>query len=206
MRWRLWVSVAAVALPIIAGTLVQVADKASGPVWLVVSLIAVAGIGSTIQAVFALKASGGQPYVSDIQVTRLETFEWLLDMRVTNKGGSTVLVDRVLFELVEAHLEDPLMSALEPSATYELDISRLQAPGSQAQCLVAQKIKPGDVDRFQIVLTAHAYGSFMYRLRSILVCNFGSFDGPVIEISTRDEVSVEMSRRQHSRTDRQDPP
>ena len=135
----------------------------------------------------ASKPAPPAAHISDIQVARDASDRWRVDFRVSNRGGSTLLLDRAAFEVQDAALKEPLMSHLEPSAVYELNISTLHAAGQVAEVPVAQAIEPGGVDRFVVVLIAAGYGSFVWRLKPKLLSNHGWLEGPVIEVRSTDQ-------------------
>ena len=69
------------------------------------------------------------------------------------------------------------------SALYDLDISELREYQSRAECTVAQILKPGEADRFGIVLSAPSLPVFgVWRFATLFKTNFGVTQGPEIEI------------------------
>ncbi len=74
---------------------------------------------------------------------------------------------------------------MEYSKTYDLDISKLKRKGDSIECLVSQVVKPGESDRFGIVLIAKEMGTGVFRrweLLPKLYTNFGKVSGKSIEI------------------------
>lgn len=106
----------------------------------------------------------------------------ILDVRVSNQGGSDVMINAVEFEVLESLRIMPLGQA-GYSATYDLDVSKLEEYSSRAECQVAQILKPGEADRFAIVLSApslHLFGG--WRLATLFKTNFGAIQGSEIEV------------------------
>ena len=72
------------------------------------------------------------------------------------------------------------------SALYDLDISLLEEFSSSAECWVAQILKPGEADRFGIVLSAPTLGVFAgWRFMTLFKTNCGPFQGPEVEFGCR---------------------
>lgn len=104
----------------------------------------------------------------------------ILDFRVSNQGASDLLINAVEFEVLESLRMQPLGQAAY-SALYDLDISNLTEYQSRAECQVAQILKPGEADRFAIVLSApslHVFGGWRFATR--FKTNFGITEGPEI--------------------------
>ncbi len=101
---------------------------------------------------------GGTPgrlEVSDIFVGRDgKTPVTSVDFRVHNSGGTQVLINKVSFELLSA-LMYPVCDVMQFSGSYDCDIGGLKRVGDTASARLSQRLKPGEVDRFQVRLTNH---------------------------------------------------
>ncbi len=107
-----------------------------------------------------------------------------VDFRVTNFGGSEVSINRVEFEVLNV-LETKIAGYMEYSKTYDLDISKLERKGDTIDCPVSQVVKPGESDRFGIILIAKDMGTGTFRkweLQPTLHTNFGKVSGKSIEV------------------------
>jgi hypothetical protein len=106
----------------------------------------------------------------------------VLDFRVSNQGGSDLMINAVEFQVLESLRRMPLGHA-ELSTLYDLDISALEEFSSRAECQVAQILKPGEADRFGIVLSAPTLGVFAgWRFTTLFKTNCGLFQGPEVEV------------------------
>ena len=106
----------------------------------------------------------------------------ILDFRVSNQGASDLMINAVEFQVLESLQKAPLGTATY-SALYDLDISELIEYSSRAECQVAQILKPGEADRFGIVLSApslHAFAGWRFATR--FKTNFGATQGPEVEV------------------------
>jgi hypothetical protein len=81
----------------------------------------------------------------------------VLDLRVSNPGDSDLLINAIEFTVLESIHQMPMGQA-GYSALYDLDISGLEEFSSTAECQVAQILKPGEADRFGIILSAPTRG------------------------------------------------
>jgi hypothetical protein len=106
----------------------------------------------------------------------------VLDLRVSNLGNSDLLINAVEFTVLESVHQMPMGQA-GYSALYDLDISELEEFSSHAECRVAQILKPGEADRFGIVLSAPKCGLYAgWRLAMTFKTNYGRVSGPDVEI------------------------
>ncbi len=106
----------------------------------------------------------------------------ILDFRVSNHGASDLMINAVELRVLECLHMMPLGQA-SCSATYDLDISKSKEYSSKAECQVAQILKPGETDRFEIVLSAPSLGLFAgWRFTTQMQTNFGARPGPEVEV------------------------
>lgn len=106
----------------------------------------------------------------------------ILDLRVSNHGASDLMINSVEIKVMESLQKMPL-GQVTYSALYDLDISELTEYSAQVECQVAQLLKPGEADRFGIVLSAPTLGQFAgWRLSMRLKTNFGAAQGPEVEV------------------------
>lgn len=106
----------------------------------------------------------------------------ILDFRVSNQGASDLMINAVEFQVLESLQRMPLGHAAY-SALYDLDISKLKEYSSRAECHVAQILKPGEADRFCIVLSAPSLHTFAgWRFTTQFKTNFGATQGPEVEV------------------------
>ena len=82
--------------------------------------------------------------------------------------------------LLKRHFSD----RLEYSAQYDIDIGKMRDYASSGECQVAQILKPGEADRFAIILSdPHARPSIGgWRFATIFRTNVGDLPGPEIEV------------------------
>jgi hypothetical protein len=199
-RWKVWAGLFVAVAPVVLGTLIQLADKASAPLWLLLFLIAIGGVLAVVSTVRNARESEknklssglregerapGILEVSDIQVLYDDqAYTATLDLRLSNRGGSTILINKVVFEVLDVEI---LLTTgfLEFSHTYDLDISDLKNIGDKAECSTSQEINPGEVDRFAIILMARRMDMGEHRwwkLSPTLYSNTGIITGPPIEV------------------------
>jgi hypothetical protein len=106
----------------------------------------------------------------------------VLDIRVSNQGSSDLLINSVELKVIESIYKMPLGQA-QFSAMYDLDIGKLRECSSSQECQVAQILKPGEADRFGMVLSAPTLHYFAgWRLATYFKTNFGVTQGPEIEV------------------------
>jgi len=106
----------------------------------------------------------------------------ILDIRVSNQGASDLMINAVELQVIESIQKAPLGQA-KYSALYDLDISKLAEYMSRTECRVSQILKPGEADRFGIVLSAPTLQIFAgWRLATLFKTNFGDIHGPEIEV------------------------
>jgi hypothetical protein len=130
------------------------------------------------------KKSPGLLEVSDIQVKPNRDGTCIADFRVSNTGGSEVLINRVEFEALEV-VGTRTLGFMEFSKVYDLELSEMRNAGDTATCEVSQVVKPGDADRFGIILIARSLGIGWFRgwiLQPTLYTNFGNVAGEPIEV------------------------
>lgn len=118
----------------------------------------------------------------------------IVDLRVSNPGHTDVIINSVEFEVLEFCRRIP-MGEMKYSAIYDIDISDTVEYMSMAECQVAQILKPGEADRFSIVLSATSLAAtcaawkFAVRLKT----NFGTYTGPNTEVVfSADEPSIKF--------------
>ncbi|MEX3979139.1 hypothetical protein AB4Y45_09155 [Paraburkholderia sp. EG287A] len=116
----------------------------------------------------------------------------VVDFRVSNRSGVDILINAVEFEVLEFFRRFPLGRA-NYSETYDIDLSETIEYMAVAECQVAQILKPGEADRFAIVVSATSLAAvcaawkFAVRLKT----NHGVFDGPNIDVVfSADETPV----------------
>ena len=145
--------------PVALATVLQIADKANAPLWLSLALISGTGIASAMAAWREAKRAGvpapGALRIDAVHVEDLSDDSVALDFRVTNVGGSTVLINAVTFraEAVDFH-DNVTLGPLESSYDYDMDIGALTQAGQEHREPVSQQVHPGDVDRFRLALIA----------------------------------------------------
>ena len=106
----------------------------------------------------------------------------ILDIRVSNQGSSDLIINAIELRVLESLRKMPLGQA-QYSAMYDLDISNLEEYESHAECQVAQILKPGEADRFGLVITAPTLQQFAgWRFATHFKTNFGITPGPEIEV------------------------
>jgi len=131
------------------------------------------------------KEAPGELQLSDIKiVSKRSDNTYQIDFRVSNTGGSVVLINTVRFEVLDIVTLD-INAYLGFSAIYDLDISSLEEIGDTATVNVSQEIKPGESDRFGITVIAREIPPGVergWRLLPILVSNYGQVKGEQIEI------------------------
>ncbi|WP_175773343.1 hypothetical protein [Paraburkholderia phenazinium] len=118
----------------------------------------------------------------------------IVDLRVSNPGHADVLINSVEFEVLEFLRKIP-MGEMKYSATYDIDISDTISYMSTAECQVAQILKPGEADRFAVVLSATSLAAtcaawkFAVRLKT----NCGVYNGPNTDVVfSADEPSIKF--------------
>ncbi|MGP3953646.1 hypothetical protein [Streptomyces sp. 7N604] len=189
------IAVGVAVIPVVLGTILQITDKASAPVWAVVVLIVFTGVATLIATVRTARADDGSSTtsgerapgkleVNDVKLERVAVGLIRADFRVTNTGGSTVSIHAVEFESVAVEFDLFVLGVQEVSAVYDVDITPLQAPGASVSCDIAQQIAPGEVDRFVIQLKSTIPHTFRrFAIRPILMTNFGPVSGPLLELA-----------------------
>lgn len=92
------------------------------------------------------------------------------------------MINAVEFRVLESLKNMPLGYA-RYSELYDLDISELEEYSSSAECQVAQILRPGEGDRFGVVLSAPTLEAFAgWRLATLFKTNFGPTQGPQVEV------------------------
>jgi hypothetical protein len=185
--------------PVILGVGLQIADKASAPIWAIIALIAAAGIATMLATarqemkqdepgrLLTGKKAPGELEIADVKVTSTKDRRGrraaIVDFRVTNIGGSTVSIHEVEFEVIRAHGGSVSLGIQDISAKYDLDITDLTEVGDRASCYIAQAIRPGEVDRFTITLTSGNNDYYIeYLVRPTLLTNFGPVPGEPLDL------------------------
>jgi hypothetical protein len=154
----------------------------------------------TKQRMVALEISNATPIFDTLQISAIYTHlsadkrACIVDFRVSNSGHADILINSVEFEVLEFFRRFPL-GQMQYSATYDIDISKATDYLSNVECQIAQILKPGEADRFAIVLSATSLAAvcaswkFAVRLRT----NQGIHDCPNIDIVfSADEPSVKF--------------
>lgn len=192
---KMSVAIGVAVIPVVLGTILQITDKASAPVWAVLALIVLTGIATLIATVRATRVDDGSSMmnsvrapgkleVNDVKLERVAVGLLRADFRVTNTGGSTVSIHTVEFESVAVEVNMVIGGVQEVSAVYDVDITPLQDRGASVSCDVAQQIAPGEVDRFVIQLKSTIPHTFLrFAIRPILMTNFGPVSGPLLEFA-----------------------
>jgi len=163
--------------------------------WIIASVVIpliIAAIGYWASRKPQQKASGALE-ILDIQVIQTPAKEaiidprknkCLIDFRVSNAGGSTVLINKVQFKVLDV-VKVSIKGYVDFSKIYDLDISALNSINDIATVSVSQEIKAGEVDRFGIslVATRMPHGFEMgWRLQPILFTNYGEVAGKLLEV------------------------
>lgn len=102
---------------------------------------------------------------------------------MSNPGKSSLMINAVEFQVLES-VQQALLGYAQYSAQYDLDIGKMREYGSRAACQVAQILKPGEADRFAIILSdPHGSPSVGgWRLTTLFKTNVGDVPGPEIEV------------------------
>lgn len=140
--------------------------------------------GATVQ----LDGSPSALQVSDVQV--LSDFYQrvcTLDFRVWNRGRHDIIINRVLLKVVWVHEVEIVTCGIMPfSQVYDFDISHLRSVGDEFFCNISQILRPGEVDRFGVRVTADHLRHDGYRtwqLQCSLASNVGITRGPIVELT-----------------------
>jgi hypothetical protein len=110
-----------------------------------------------------------------------------LDFRVSNTGGSDVVVNRVLFT-VDDIKQCGYKGFFDFSATYDADISLLKRVGDAGAVPVSQLIAASKADRFQVKVAAKFLGTGVekvWKLRPTLATNYGDFQADAVVVAQR---------------------
>ncbi len=163
--------------------------------WIIASVLVpliIAGIGYWATRQSEVKSPGSLE-ILDIQVQQTlgseaikdpEKNKCLIDFRVSNKGGTTVLVNKVQFKVLDI-VTMRIKGYLDFSKVYDLDISALNSIDDIASVSVSQEIKGGEVDRFGIALVAKNMPHGVergWRLQPTLFTKYGEVAGNTIEV------------------------
>ena len=107
----------------------------------------------------------------------------VLDIRVSNPGGSDLMINAIEFQVLES-VEKGLLGHAEYSAQYDLDIGRMRDYGLRGECQVAQILKPGEADRFAVILSDKQSSASVsgWRFITLFKTNAGNIHGPEIEV------------------------
>jgi hypothetical protein len=140
---------------------------------------AIAGTGKTD---ISTRGTGVLNFSAVYQHAAADGRSCILDFRVSNQGQSDLLINAIEFQVLESLIRIPLGGA-NYSALYDLDISDLKEFSTRADCQVAQILKPGEADRFGIVLSAPSLHVFAgWRFATLFKTNFGTTQGPQVEV------------------------
>lgn len=115
----------------------------------------------------------------------LQPAKCLVDFWVTNDGGTQIVVTGIDLEVIDAARCELVKGHMESSKTYDVDIVDLREPGQVSRFSLSQMIKPGESDRFTIVLVASELGLGVFaawKLLPTLITNYGSVKGEAIEV------------------------
>jgi len=157
-------------------------------------IAAVAAIVASLIGANRIKRKGkGKLEIADIISSLEEGNKCVLDFRVQNTGNADLVINRVSFQALNVQ-SAATFGALEFSKTYDLDISELGL-GETLDAPVAQTLKPGEIDRFGIVLIAAKMGTGVFRrwtLEPTLHTNVGATAGRPLEVLLPYEVSDEL--------------
>lgn len=178
--------------PVLLGTVLALADKMRAPLWVILGLAAASGVGALAVAardhLVAGRPTAGLRAPGRLEITAVianpvpATPLYDLDFRVSNTGGSTVSVHALRVRIERAAVWAMSRGVERATAHYELDIRHLGEGGS-ASCDMAQRIEPGDTDRF--VVRVRLADNIVYRafvLRPTLATNFGLVQGPLVNL------------------------
>jgi len=148
----------------------------------------------------------GQLIVTDVQVVQnTEAKTCSLDFRISNSGGSEIVVNEIRLEVIDV-VSIPTRGFMEFSKFYDLDISSLKRKGDFASCKVSQIIKPGESDRFGIILIGKELGAGVFRgwlLHPTIQTNYGAFSANPIEVwlpyrrGNENVADLKISKRSH---------
>lgn len=145
------------------------------------------------QPVAGRRAPGALRIV-DVQVTQdpepkraedLKPAKCLVDLFVSNDGGSQVIITAVELSVVDTARCELIKGRLESSQTYDLDLTPLRKVGDRATVPTSQVVDPGQSDRFTLRLVATGLGSGVFGLwilQPTLKTNFGEIAGPTVEV------------------------
>lgn len=111
-------------------------------------------------------------------------FTAILDFRVINRGGKSLTISRVRFEVIDVE-EIFTLGALDFSAKYDLDISDFKQKGDHGDVGVSHVLSADEADRFAIVLTAKNMPMGVFRiwsLKPILITSEGQVVASVVSV------------------------
>ncbi|MEO9320323.1 MAG: CHAT domain-containing protein [Nitrososphaera sp.] len=131
--------------------------------------------------------SSGNLRISDIRMAYEGEGSWscTLDIRAQNDGDSTILINSLDLVVLDVGIVYTL-GFKEYSHKYDLDISNLMKKGQVANLTLAQEIRPREIDRFAVVLTARELGTGVFarwKLQPRLNYNYGSVSGNPLTIT-----------------------
>ncbi|WP_147266757.1 hypothetical protein [Streptomyces diacarni] len=179
------------------GTILEITDKASAPVRVVVDLTQLTGVATLFTTARSTRAEQNRPArngelaagkfeVNDIKVERLTLDSVETDFRVTNTGVSTVSIHAIELKSVAVEIGAILFGRQRVSASYGVGLTSLQSVGASVKCDVAQEIAAGEVDRFAVSLRFPKWGShtfLRFAIQPTLMTNFGPVAGPLLELA-----------------------
>jgi hypothetical protein len=132
-----------------------------------------------------------------------------VDFWVSNEGGSQVVITGVDFEVVDTARAEVVKGPMKASGEYNLDITELRETGQVASCPISQEVKPGESDRFTVILKAEELGTGIFAawvLRPKLITNYGEVEAETVELwlpynegTTLEELkAIEETIRRHT--------
>jgi hypothetical protein len=134
-----------------------------------------------------LKCNNSQPALGRLIVDQVTT-QYIdkaatIDFRVTNRGGSDVMINKIVLEVEECFIQ-ALLGHAEFSHIYDCNLSKLRCFGDIGHVDTAQMLHPGESDRFGIRVSAPDIGPVIcaWKLGLNLKTNFGLVEGGSVEI------------------------
>ena len=114
--------------------------------------------------------------VTDILSAANPNGTWTLDFRLLNNSDRTVTVSRLKLVVVKYDYIPPKPRFSQVTAVYEIGLDELRKPGDYVESSVAQVIKPGEDDRFEVILGIkefHELELHIWELEPILITSEG---------------------------------
>jgi hypothetical protein len=93
------------------------------------------------------------------------------------------MINAIQFQVLES-VEKALLGHAEYSAQYHFDIGKMREYSSNGECQVAQILKPGEADRFAVILSDPQANPSVggWRFEILFKTNIGNVPGPEIEV------------------------